>query len=135
SFLALEADPGRAHSIRGAVSADGFHWNVLPDALSVEASDTQLVGYYDQQLQKYVIFTRSYMVGSRAESFENPTERRHAFVPRRSIGRTESTDFQSFPLSQTIIQPEAFRAPTDTFYTNSRTSIPGAPDHHLMFPA
>jgi hypothetical protein len=25
--------------------------------------------------------------------------------------------------------------PTDTYYTNCRTAVPGAPDHHLMFPA
>jgi len=26
-------------------------------------------------------------------------------------------------------------APYDLLYTNCRTSIPGAPDHHMMFPA
>jgi hypothetical protein len=34
-----------------------------------------------------------------------------------------------------IFEPTPDMQPADVFYTNCRTSIPGAPDQHLMFPA
>ena len=136
SQMALEADPGRVHSIRAAVSPDGFHWTVLPDPVSVETSDTDVVAYYDQKLEKYVMYTRIQMVGSRAPGFSiEMQERRNAFTGRRAIGRSESKDFKAFPLSEVIIEPGTDMKPTDSFYTNCRTAIPGAPDEHLMFPA
>jgi hypothetical protein len=59
----------------------------------------------------------------------------HDFVGRRAIGRAESDNFREFPLSEMILQAGADMAPTDTYYTNCKTTIPGAPDHHLLFPA
>jgi len=131
SVLAGELDEGRVHSIRGAVSPDGLHWEQLPDAISVEASDTQIVTHYDQQLQQYVMFTRNYMVGPRAAGHAKSGR----IWARRSIGRSQSDNFREFPLSEVIITPGSDKLPTDSYYTNCRTSIPKAPDHHLMFPA
>jgi hypothetical protein len=34
-----------------------------------------------------------------------------------------------------IVEPGPDRPPTDSFYTSGKTVLPGAPDHHLMFPA
>ena len=135
SVMATETDPGRVHSIRAAVSPDGLRWTVLPEAISVEPSDTMITCYFDELLKKYVMYTRSYAIGPRAEGIPNPTERRHQFVQRRAIGRSESEDFRQFPLSEVIIETGASMPPTDTYYTNCRTTIPGASDHHLMFPA
>lgn len=136
SLMALEADPGRVHSICAAVSPDGLRWTALPDPISVEHSDTHIVIYYDQTLEKYVMYTRSQMVGPRAEGFSiDMRDRRHSFTVRRAIGRAESADFKEFPLSETIIEPGTDMKPTDSYYTNCRTTIPRAPDHHLMFPA
>lgn len=136
SLMALETDPGRVHSIRAAVSPDGFHWTELPDPVSVEPSDTDVIAYYDENLEKYVMYTRAQMVGSRAPGFSiDIHQRRNNFTHRRAIGRSESKDFRQFPISQIIIEPGVDMKPTDSYYTNCRTSIPGAPDHHLMFPA
>ncbi len=135
SVMASETDPGRYHSILGAVSSDGLRWNEIPKALSVEPSDTNIVCTYDSSLKKYVMYTRNYLVGPRAENFSNPTTRMHQFVFRRSIGRSESSSFYEFPLSDVIIEPGPDRLPTDCFYTSCKTTFPGAPDHHLMFPA
>ncbi|MCA9450532.1 MAG: hypothetical protein KC931_25650, partial [Candidatus Omnitrophica bacterium] len=99
SVMASETDPGRYHSIRGAVSPDGVRWKTIPRALSVEPSDTNIVCTYDSTLKKYVMYTRNYMIGPRAEGFPNPTARMHQFVFRRAIGRTESDSFYEFPLS------------------------------------
>ncbi|MCA9426201.1 MAG: hypothetical protein KC994_14060 [Candidatus Omnitrophica bacterium] len=135
SVMATETDPGRFHSIRAAVSPDGLRWETLPRPLSVEPSDTNVVCTYDSTLKKYVMYTRNYMIGPRAVGFPNPTERMHQFVFRRAIGRTESDSFYEFPLSQVIVEPGPEKLPTDTFYTSCKTTLPGAPDHHLMFPA
>lgn len=135
SVHAAEEDPGRFHSIRAAVSPDGFNWMELADPISVEVSDTQIVAYYDQLLKKYVMFTRGQYVGPRAEGVAKPEGRVHDFLARRAVGRTESDDFRAFPLSEVVIQSGADMLPTDTYYTNCKTTIPGAPDHHLLFPA
>jgi hypothetical protein len=135
SVFAEEEDPGRFHSIRAAVSPDGFHWTELTNPLSVEVSDTQIVAYYDEQLKRYVMFTRAQMLGPRATGQGKPEGRLHDFLGRRAIGRAESEDFHAFPLSELIIQSSADMLPTDTYYTNCKTTIPGAPDHHLLFPA
>ena len=34
-----------------------------------------------------------------------------------------------------ILEPTPDMLPSEQLYTNCRTAIPGAPDHHLMFPA
>jgi hypothetical protein len=135
SVFAEEEDPGRFHSIKAAVSPDGFNWTELEKPVSVEVSDTQIVAYFDEQLKRYVMFTRAQMLGARAAGQPRPEGRMHDFIGRRAIGRSESTNFYEFPLSDLIIQTTADMAPTDTFYTNCKTTIPGAPDHHLLFPA
>jgi hypothetical protein len=134
SVFAEEEQPGRFHSIRAAVSPDGFRWTELPDPISVEVSDTQIVAYRDEQLKKYVMFTRAQMLGPRATGATRPAGRMHDFIGRRAIGRSESDDFRAFPLSELIIQAGADMAPTDTYYSNCKTTIPGAPDHHLLLP-
>ena len=76
------------------------------------------------------------MVGPRSAKAKEPwTTARWGTNARRSIGRTESSDFRHFPPSQIIISPGPDMLPSETLYTNCRTTVPGAPDHHLMFPA
>lgn len=133
-WLALAADPGRVHCVEGVVSPDGLRWELLPAPITVEHSDTLIIAYYDERLKKYVMYTRNYPAGPRSE--EVPSKQFRVWeATRRSIGRTESDDFRSFPVSEVVLEPTPDMAPSDMLYTNCRTSIPGAPDHHLMFPA
>jgi hypothetical protein len=135
SVFAEEEDPGRFHSIRAEVSPDGLTWTELVNPISVEVSDTQIVAYYDEFLKRYVMFTRGQYMGPRAPGVPKSTERMHDFLARRSVGRSESADFHAFPLSEVILQTGADMPPTDSYYTNCKTTIPGAPDQHLLFPA
>jgi hypothetical protein len=66
SYYAIEKHAPEVDALKAAVSADGYHWKYLPDPLTFEMNDTQNVGYFDQTLQKYVIYTRNHMVGFRA---------------------------------------------------------------------
>ncbi|MBI2926042.1 MAG: hypothetical protein HYY24_10095 [Verrucomicrobia bacterium] len=133
--LLLLEETGKVHCIRGAVSGDGIRWTKLPEPLVVEYSDTEIVAYYDPALRKYVMYTRYWSVGPRTARL--PPAIRHCWtgVGRRAIGRSESAEFRRFPPSEMILEPTPQMSPADVLYTNCRTTIPGAPDHHLMFPA
>ncbi len=132
AFLLGEQDS--VSCLRGSVSPDGITWKNRPEPLVVEYCDTLNTAYYDVQLKKYVIFTRSWSVGPTAAS--QPANIRDSWtgVGRRAIGRTESDDFRSFLPSEMILEPPPSMLPSESLYTNCYTTIPGAPDQHLMFP-
>lgn len=118
--------------VRGAVSPDGIHWTFLPDPLVMTHSDSHTTGYYDTVRKKYVGYFRDFMTGPQADNFPG------AVRPdswKRSVGRAETDDFREFPLPEVVLTPDIGWPPNCQVYTNTRTSVPGAPDHHLMFPA
>jgi hypothetical protein len=131
--LARREDVGSAYFVRGYTSPDGFKWTRVPEPFSVEHSDTQVTGYYDARLGKYVVYTRKWMVGVKSPATQAAGQPWH-FVGRRSIGRMESDRFGQFPLSSFVLVPSPEMLPSDTLYTNCRTTIPGAPWFHVMFP-
>ena len=102
----------------GAVSPDGVHWKAIPGPLVIHYSDTTNVVHYDAQLEKYVWYARC-----------------NWFYGRRSIGRAETDDFRRWPGPEMLVWPSTGLHPSDDWYTNSKTTYPGAADHHLMFPA
>jgi hypothetical protein len=138
---AIRDDAGYIACLRAYVSSDGIRWKMLPDILCVDHSDTQTTSYYDHVLKKYVVYTRTYPLGQTASDYvEEATTPRPfwggdaAGPARRCIGRMESADLRRFSLPEVILEPTMQMLPNDALYTNCRTSIPGAPDHHLMFP-
>ena len=124
---------GSAKGMCGAVSPDGIHWTQFREPLVIEITDTQLTAYYDLRLRKYVAYTRTWAAGERSAQVALAGKKTWG-DSRRSIGRSESADFREFPLHETMLEPGPDLLPTDTLYTNGRTSMPGAPDHHLLFP-
>ncbi len=131
-FLLGEKD--QVSCFRGAVSPDGIHWTGLPDPLLVELADTHNICYYDSALRKYVLYTRYWSVGPRSQRLPPDIRGSWTGVGRRAIGRSESSDFRSFPPSEMILEPTPDMLPSEALYTNCRTTVPGAPDQHLMFP-
>lgn len=113
---ALREDRGGAWALFGGVSPDGLRWTPLPEPLVVQGSDTLNCGTYDVLRNKYVVYTRNW------------------FFHRRTIGRAESDDFRHFPLPDELMWPDAGMDPYDTWYANGKTTMPNAPDYHLMFP-
>jgi hypothetical protein len=134
SSYAVEKYSDEVLAMKAAVSPDGFQWKKLPDPILFEFNDTQNIGYFDNKLQKYVLYTRKHMTGTLTPGKPYPDMDFGRSVSRRAIGRTESKDFRKFPLSKIIIETESDMHPADHFYTNCYTTIPGAPEHHLMFP-
>lgn len=132
---AYRTDMNVGFGMRGAVSPDGIRWAVIPEPLVMTHTDTQTVAYYDTALKKYVCYFRDWMVGPQADSGMDEEGLRWLSVGRRAIGRSETEDFRQFPLPELIVEPGPEMNPSEVFYTNCRTSVPGAPDVHLMFPA
>ncbi len=123
---------GSVVGMTGAVSADGLHWTQIREPLVVEVTDTNLTAYYDTRLGKYVAYTRTWSSGIR--SGDVAMRGKTWSTGRRSIGRSETSNYREFPLHETILEPGPELLPTDTLYTNGKTTVPGAPDHHLLFP-
>ncbi|MBI3921588.1 MAG: hypothetical protein HY318_09245 [Armatimonadetes bacterium] len=136
---AQRKDVGHIYGVAGFVSPDGLKWKKIVEPLVVEHSDTQTTAYFDEQLNKYVLYTRNWMVGPRSPRAQE--DRPMGWLGeapgagRRSIGRTESDSFLQFPLSEVILEPSPDMLPNDLLYTNCKTTIPGSPDQHLLFPA
>lgn len=137
---ALRRDAGFIYALHGYTSPDAIHWKRNEEPLTIEHTDTQVTGYYDTQLKKYVIYTRHYWVGP--TSPQAPDDPDHMSwhsegrgSGRRSIGRTESCSFDNFPVSELMLAPRSDQSPSALYYTMCYTTIPGAPDHHLLFPA
>ncbi|MCB9783013.1 MAG: hypothetical protein H6751_08635 [Candidatus Omnitrophica bacterium] len=128
-------ETGEVSCIRGSVSPDGITWKTLPDPLTAEYSDTYITCYYDPVLEKYVMYTRYWSVGPRSAKIPSDIRRSWTGVGRRAIGRSESDTFTSFPPSDLILEPTPDMLPSEVLYTNCHTTVPGAPDQHLMFPA
>ncbi|WP_428938822.1 hypothetical protein [Fontivita pretiosa] len=137
--MAVEISAGKVQAVWGYTSPDGLVWTRTPEPLIVETSDGGQYLYYDPRLKKYVMYLRSAMIGPRSPRFgvlpEDQTERWHKFAIRVVIGRSESADFFQFPLSETVVEIGNDMAPDDMFQFNCYTSIPKAPDHHVMLPS
>ncbi len=132
--LLHRAESGQAACLRGSVSPDGVHWKTLADPLVVEYCDTWNTAYFDAALREYVIFTRSWSIGPRTDRLPPDIRNSWTGVGRRAIGRTASRDFRRFTPSEMILEPSPEMLPSEQLYTNCYTTVPGAPDQHLMFP-
>ena len=108
--------PGKFTCVYGAVSPDGIDWTLLPEPLLTHFTDTITTAYYDAWLGRYVLYTRMYLQG------------------RRWVGRTETADFRRWPPVEPLLWPRLDESPSNDIYTNARTSYPGEPSIHLMFP-
>jgi len=133
---AIRHDVGQIYALKGFTSADGLNWTDC-GVLSVEHADTQNTGYYDEHLRKYVLYTRTWWVGEQDPSARDGLSPDACWISpgRRSIGRSESPHFGDFPVSRAVVVPPPDLLPSEVLYTNCKTTVPGQPDNHLMFPA
>jgi hypothetical protein len=133
--LLVMAERDLVTCLRGGVSADGITWRMLTDPLVVEYCDTWNTGYFDTVLRQYVLYTRQWSIGPRTDRLPPDIRNSWTGVGRRAIGRSASRDFQRFTPSDLILEPTPDMLPSEQLYTNCHTTVPGAPDQHLMFPA
>jgi hypothetical protein len=118
----------------GAVSPDGIHWKSLPEPLMIQHADTMNTCYYDVDRKKYIAYIRAWQANQRAPGFGAPDSTSWITVGRRSIGRSVSDDFRHFSKPEVVISTGADMPPSHVWYTNCKTTLPGCPDNHVMFP-
>ena len=123
------------NALFGAVSPDGKQWTNLPEPLLVDHCDTQNTGYYDEERGLYVVHVRTWQVPPKApdQRQDGPSDS-WIGVGRRTIGRAVSRDFRHFSRPEIVIATGADMAPSHLWYTNCKTTLPGSPDDHVMFP-
>lgn len=118
----------------GAVSPDGLHWTSLPEPLMVQHADTMNTCYYDAERKLHVAYVRAWQVNGKAPGTESANPDNWIGVGRRSIGRAVSKDFRHFSKPEIVVSTGADMAPSHLYYTNGKTTLPGIPDNHVMFP-
>ena len=121
-------------AVFGAVSPDGIHWKSLPEPLMIQHSDTVNTCYYDLDLKKYVAYVRTWQLDQRSPSQGDAITDSWMGVGRRSIGRSFSDDFRHFTKPEIVISTGADMPPNHVWYLNCKTTLPDAPDNHVMFP-
>ena len=104
--------------IGGALSPDGLRWTALTEPLMVQFSDTMTTCYWDEGLEQYVGYFRTWLYG------------------RRCVGRATTKDFSYWcSTPDTVVQAPLSAHPSDDVYTNAKVIYPGSGNIHLMFPA
>ncbi len=108
--------PDYIYCLFGLTSPDGIRWKLIPEPLLIHKGDTDNTVYYDQWLGKYVLYTRLMR------------------YDRRIIARSESDDFRRWTPVEPMVTASLQDPCSYDVYTNARTSCPGLPEQHLMFP-
>jgi hypothetical protein len=121
-------------AVFGAVSPDGLHWKPLPEPLMIQHADTLNTCYYDLDRKLYIAYVRTWQVDERMADDQPPDSTSWISVGRRSIGRAISRDFRHFSPPEIAVSTGADLPPSHVWYTNGKTTLPGAPDNHVMFP-
>ena len=121
-------------SVGGLYSPDGIHWTRCEKLIMPWYTDTRNVAFWDDRIQKYVAYVRwnEYLRvedGAQRGSFDY-----------RAIARSESTDFENFPVPEKILEPD-FDDPEDAdmwgggLYDTAAVKYPLAADAYFIFTA
>ncbi|MBM3263145.1 MAG: hypothetical protein FJY97_06920 [candidate division Zixibacteria bacterium] len=122
----------RYPGVAGAYSADGLRWTIYDRHIMPWYTDTANVVFWDERLDRYVAYVRwneylRVVDGIQTGSFDY-----------RAIGRTESADFENFPVPEKILEPD-FSDPDDAdqwgggLYDSAALRYPFAADAYFFF--
>ena len=90
--------------------------------------------YYDVDRKEYVAYVRAWQAHVKAPGMEAVNPDGWIAAGRRSIGRAVSRDFRHFGKPEIVVSTGAHMPPSHLYYTNGKTTLPGIPDNHVMFP-
>ncbi len=114
---ALKGKPGKAGTCAvtsGAVSPDGIHWTMIDDPIMMYCSDQMNVCFWDNTLKKYVGYFRMLRAG------------------RRSVGRSETSDFTKWPTPYPCLEVTLSDHPSDDIMHCPVMKYPGTEDLYIM---
>ncbi|MCC7263046.1 MAG: hypothetical protein IT369_11050 [Candidatus Latescibacteria bacterium] len=106
----------RAYGMFAAVSPNGVQWTALPEPLMLHPSDTDTTVFRDEELGRYVMYTRMMR------------------EDRRWVGRAEAEDFEHWGPVEPVLWPRLDDPPDYDIYLNGYSRYPGHPAYQLMFP-
>src|SRR5262249_23519347 len=99
--------------------ADGIHWTSSTRLRIIDwYGDSHDVAFWDDRIQKYVLFVRW-----NHERWD------------RSIGRSESADFENFPKPSLVLTPDELDPEITGLYYSSALKYPYAEDAYFLFPS
>lgn len=105
------------YRITTMVSPDGLNWTRSSQPVNANFADSQYSGFWDDNLQKYVIYGR---VGTSTG---------------RAIGRAESSNFTQFPSLQQVLQADNADPADSDLYNPAAMKYAGAANVYIMFPS
>jgi hypothetical protein len=114
----VNGKPGKAGTFAttaGAVSPDGIHWTPLKEPLVMYCSDQMNVAMWDETVQKYVSYFRMERGG------------------RRSVGRTETSDFSTWPTPYPVLELPLDAHPATDIMHCPVQKYPGQDHVYLMY--
>jgi hypothetical protein len=121
--------------VYGSFSPDGIHWTTTSRPIMPWYTDTTNVGYWDQDLRKYVAFVR-WNQNLGFQDNQTVIQERGA-EHYRCVGRSESKDFFNFPPPEKIAEPSPEeRRPRATgmdYYNSAAVKHPDCPDAYFLF--
>lgn len=106
--------------IRAAYSPDGFNWTVYQgEPLLYNQSDSQNVCFWDDRIQKYVAYVRL------NRPVRDPER-------TRTIGRSETADFLSWPAADTVLSFDQHDPPDVDLYNSAAIKYPQADNAYFI---
>ncbi|MEA1952667.1 MAG: hypothetical protein U9N87_14900 [Planctomycetota bacterium] len=104
------------HTLAGMFSADGLKWTRYPRPICNIFADSQYSGFWDSQLEKYVLYGRTFKRG-------------------RALGRSTSSDLKNFSPLKTVLYPDDNDPPKSDYYNSAAIKYNGASNVYFMFPS
>jgi len=113
--------------LAGAVSADGIHWRILEEPMSIHFTDIIWGSMaYDPLRQKYICYHRTWPKNEKSPEG-------YILIGKRSVARSTSTDFRTWENTEVLITTGADTIPSHVYYQASQTWLPGCDDQQVMF--
>ncbi len=104
------------HRMAGMYSEDGLKWTRYDKPICNIFADSQYSGFWDESINKYVIYGR---VSGRG----------------RALGRTEGNDFENFKPLELVLQSNENDPPNSDLYNSAAMKYPHAHKIYFMFPS
>ncbi len=130
-------DPQRG-GVYVASSSDGIHWTTAPQRLLPFLPDSQPAGFWDERLQKYVVYLRAWnprrsVVRVAVDNLEEPWPYDHTVSPRHHWGKDKiPTPSRELPM---VMAPDDHDPKNLHLYTSAAVRYPFAPEVYFAFPA
>lgn len=112
-------------------SPDGLHWTSLSDTLVFQASDTGNVGFWDDQIGRYVIYVRL-----NEPEKGRPDARKDGSAPaHRHVARCETDDLTQWGERKAVLDFDRMDPPGLDLYNTAAVKYPWADNVYLIFPS